>query len=112
MGKAAWSFLGYCTAGTRSTALPRFPPSAIPQSEDTAELRAKFAHLFDKSNNHDVEVEVGDFSFFGEGIPHFGKMQNKARYAIFIMVIGQCAASRAHRRTGGRASERVRAPKP
>lgn len=65
MGKAAWSFLGYCTPGTRSTALPRFPPSAIPQSEEPAELRAKFADLFDKGKYHDVEVEVGDFSFFG-----------------------------------------------
>ena len=91
MGKAAWSFLGYCTPGTRSTALPRFPPSAISQSEEPAELRAKFADLFDKGKYHDVEVEVGDFSFFGEGIPHFGRKQNKARYAIFIMVIGQRA---------------------
>ena len=72
-----------------STALPRFPPSAIPQSEESAELRSKFATLFNKTNYHDVDVEVGDFSFFGEGIPHFGKEQNKARYAVFIMVIGQ-----------------------
>lgn len=93
MGKAAWSFLGYCTPGTRSTALPRFPPSAIPQSEEPAELRAKFADLFDKAKYHDVEVEVGDFSFFGEGISHYGRKQNKARYAIFIMVIGQRAGT-------------------
>lgn len=88
-GKGSWSFLGYCTSGTRSTALPRFTPSALPQSEDSAELRAKFAALFDKANYHDVEVELGDFSFFGEATPHFGKKQNKPRHAIFIMVIGQ-----------------------
>lgn len=52
-------------------------------------MRSKFARLFNKAEYHDVEVEVGDFSFFGEGIPHFGKEQNKGRYAVFIMVIGQ-----------------------
>ena len=89
IGKAAWSFLGYCTSGTRSTALPRFRPSACAQSEDPAEMQAKYAHLFDKANYHDVEVEVGDFAFFGEGIPHLGKKQHKARCALFIMVIGE-----------------------
>jgi hypothetical protein len=91
-------FFGYCTDGTRSTALPRkFSHNAIPMTEAPAQLRAKYSTLFNKDNYSSVRVDAGDFVFFEEGQPHFGVEQDKKRTAVFIMVIGQTQSRAASR---------------
>jgi hypothetical protein len=82
--------------------MPRFSRDAVPTTQDPAELRDKHSTLFNKDNYESMSVDAGDFAFFGEPTPHFGVKQNKKRYAVFIMVIGQTHASNVARQRAER----------
>lgn len=86
--EAKLSVILYCSSGSSSTAMPRFPSNQFPSDDtDTAALRAA-SHLLDVEWYHSVPVFAGDMMVFKQSTPHFGvyNLSQSTRIVLFSMM--------------------------
>jgi hypothetical protein len=90
-GQSKLTFILYCSSGTYSTAMPRFPPHLLhwaPEEEDIPAMQLQ-SYLLDYKYFHSVLVKSGDMMVFWQNTPHFG-VQNRCslnnRITLFSML--------------------------
>lgn len=94
--KQTFSWLGYCTDGKNSTALPNFKCSEVATEDDKEGMQRAHPLIFNKANYTYARVNAGDHALFRSNTFHFAKLNDTpgTRYALFLMIDGQCARGR------------------
>ena len=87
-----YSFILYCSAGSYSTALPKFPAdNDLSFSSDRAKMQ-KVAHLLGPDNYESLPVLPGDIVVFRQSTPHFG-VANVCKQADRVVLFGMLSPS-------------------
>lgn len=91
---SATKFTGilYCSNGSMSTALPRFPANDILSFSDDPSEMASVSNLLDPVQYDSQSVHPGDLVFFRHSIPHFG-VQNICEQGDRVVLFGILSSS-------------------
>ena len=82
----------YCSNGSMSTALPRFPANDTLSFSDIPSEMASVSHLLDSSQYDSQPVHPGDLVFFQHSIPHFG-VRNICEQGDRVVLFGILSSS-------------------